>query len=321
MIAVIGSSNMDIVFNVEHFTLPGETQKALSLDFYFGGKGANQAVAAAKLSEKPVYFCSCIGDDEYGDQISQNFKKCKIEGYYVQKNEKTGRAYIEVDKSGENRIIIFSGANDKLDKEKIDKFFDKYGDEIDICLLQNEIPMQSVEYAISKLKEKGIIIIYDPAPVGSTNIESLSGIDFLTPNSKEFMFLCEKERETASRQIGETASRQIRIDFDENNLDKSMLEFKRISKVKNLFVKMGDKGVIYIDEDENLGKIEPLKVNAVDSTGAGDIFNGAFAVAFSETKDLQKSLNFANTAAAISVERKGAQSSIPKREEVLKRFS
>jgi len=312
MIAVIGSSNMDIVFNVEHFTLPGETQKALSLDFYFGGKGANQAVAAAKLSEKPVYFCSCLGDDEYGNQISQNFKKYKIEGYYVQKNEKTGRAYIEVDKNGENRIIIFSGANDKVDKEKIDKFFDQYGDEIDICLLQNEIPMQSVEYAISKLKEKGITVIYDPAPVGSTKVESLNGIDFLTPNDKEFMFLCEKERKTASR--------QIRIDFDENNLDKSMLEFKRISKVKNLIVKMGDKGVIYIGEDENLGKIEPLKVNAVDSTGAGDIFNGALAVAFSETKDLKKSLNFANTAAAISVERKGAQSSIPKREEVLKRF-
>ncbi|MDN5346268.1 MAG: ribokinase, partial [Petrotoga sp.] len=99
MIAVIGSSNMDIVFNVEHFTVPGETQKALSLDFYFGGKGANQAVAAAKLSEKAVYFCSCVGDDEYGNQISQNFKKYKIEGYYVQKNEKTGRAYIEVDKN------------------------------------------------------------------------------------------------------------------------------------------------------------------------------------------------------------------------------
>jgi ribokinase len=304
MIAVIGSSNMDIVFNVEHFTLPGETQKALSLNFYFGGKGANQAVAAAKLSEKPVCFCSCIGDDEYGNQISQNFKKYRIEGYYVQKNERTGRAYIEVDKNGENRIIIFSGANDKVDKEKIDKFFDQYDDEIDICLLQNEIPMQSVEYAISKLKEKGITIIYDPAPVGNTKIESLNGIDFLTPNIKEFMFLCEKEK----------------IDFDENNLDKSMLEFKRISKVKNLIVKMGDKGVIYIDEDENLAKIEPLKVKAVDSTGAGDIFNGAFAVAFSETKDLKKSLNFANTAAAISVERKGAQSSIPKKEEVVKRF-
>lgn len=305
MIAVIGSSNMDIVFNVEHFTLPGETQKALSLDFYFGGKGANQAVAAAKLSEKPVCFCSCIGDDEYGNQISQNFKKYRIEGYYVQKNEKTGRAYIEVDKNGENRIIIFSGANDKVDKEKIDKFFDEYGDEIDICLLQNEIPLQSVEYAISKLKEKGITIIYDPAPVGSTKIKSLKDIDFLTPNDKEFMFLCEKEK----------------IDFNESNLDKSMLEFKRISKVKNLIVKMGDKGVIYIDEEENLEKIEPLKVNPVDSTGAGDIFNGALAVAFSETNDLQKSLNFANTAAAISVERKGAQSSIPKREEVLKRLS
>jgi ribokinase len=305
MIAVIGSSNMDIVFNVEHFTLPGETQKALSLNFYFGGKGANQAVAAAKLSEKPVCFCSCIGDDEYGNQISQNFKKYRIEGYYVQKNEKTGRAYIEVDKNGENRIIIFSGANDKVDKEKIDKFFDEYGDEIDICLLQNEIPLQSVEYAISKLKEKGITIIYDPAPVGSTKIKSLKDIDFLTPNDKEFMFLCEKEK----------------IDFNESNLDKSMLEFKRISKVKNLIVKMGDKGVIYIDEEENLEKIEPLKVNPVDSTGAGDIFNGALAVAFSETNDLQKSLNFANTAAAISVERKGAQSSIPKREEVLKSLS
>jgi len=305
MIAVIGSSNMDIVFNVEHFTLPGETQKALSLNFYFGGKGANQAVAVAKLSEKPVYFCSCLGDDEYGNQISKNFENYQIKGYYVQKNEKTGRAYIEVDKSGENRIIIFSGANDNVDKEKIDKFFDEYGNEIDICLLQNEIPMQSVEYAISKLKEKGITIIYDPAPVGSTNVENLKNIDFLTPNNKEFMFLCEKEK----------------INFKENDLDKSILEFKRISKVKNLILKMGDKGVIYIDEDENLGKIEPLKVNAVDSTGAGDIFNGAFAVAFSETKDLQKSLNFANTTAAISVKSKGAQPSIPKREEVLKYLS
>ncbi|WP_113074718.1 ribokinase [Petrotoga sp. 9PW.55.5.1] len=304
MIAVIGSSNMDIVFNVDHFTLPGETQKALSLDFYYGGKGANQAVAVAKLSEEPVCFCSCLGNDDYGKEISKNFQNYKIEGYIVEKNEKTGRAYIEVDKSGENRIILFPGANEKVDKLRVDKFLNQYGKNIEICLLQNEIPMESVEYAVSRLKKENITIVYDPAPVGGTEIEIIDGIDFLTPNEKEFKFLCEKTK----------------IPFDENDPKQSMSTFKDLSKVKNLILKMGDKGVYYLDEQNNFGNIRKLKVNAIDTTGAGDVFNGAFAVAFGKSKDLLKSLNFANVAAALSVTKKGAQSSIPKKEQVLSHF-
>lgn len=300
MIAVIGSSNMDIVFNVDHFTLPGETQKAHSLNFYFGGKGANQTIAVAKLSKKNVYFCSCLGDDEYGKEIAKNFENFNIEGYNIEKKELTGRAYIEVDKKGENRIILFTGANDKIDKEKIDMFLNKYQNKIDVCLLQNEIPIESVEYAISRLHEKGIKIVYDPAPVGNTNVGILEKVDFLTPNETEFRFLCEK----------------ISITFDESKMDKAVIKFKEITKVKNLIVKLGDNGCVYLDENGKTEKVSGIKVKAIDTTAAGDIFNGAFSVAYEETNDLIKSLNFANKAAAISVTRKGAQSSIPGREEV-----
>jgi ribokinase len=299
VIAVIGSSNMDIVFNVEHLTLPGETQKANSLNFYFGGKGANQAVTVAKLSNKTVYFCTCLGEDEYGNQISENYKKYDIQGYYIEKGEKTGSAFIEVEKTGENRIILFTGANDKVDKDKIDLFLNNYEEKIDICLLQNEIPPESVEYSILRLNKKGIKIVYDPAPVMSTNISVLGKVDFLTPNETEFTFLCDK------------------LNIPENWVfEDKALAFKRLSKVSNLIIKLGEKGCFYIDNKENYGYIKALKVKAIDTTAAGDVFNGAFSVYYEKTQNFIDSLKFANAASAISVTRKGAQSSIPSYEEV-----
>jgi len=300
VIAVIGSSNMDIVFNVEHLTLPGETQKANSLSFYFGGKGANQAVAVAKLSNQTVYFCTCLGEDEYGKDLSENYKNYNIQGYYIEKTEKTGRAFIEVEKSGENRIILFTGANDKVDKDKINSFLNKYEKKIDICLLQNEIPIESVEYAILRLNKKRIKIVYDPAPVANTNVSLLKKVDFLTPNETEFKFLCDK------------------LNIPENQeFEKKALTFKRITKVSNLIIKLGEKGCFYIDNKENYGYIKALQVKAIDTTAAGDVFNGAFSVYYEKTQNFVESLKFANAASAISVTRKGAQSSIPTFEEVI----
>lgn len=294
---------MDIVFNVEHLTLPGETQKANSLDFYFGGKGANQAVSVAKLSNNNVYFCTCLGEDEYGKEISENFKNYNIQGYYIEKNEKTGRAFIEVEKSGENRIILFTGANDKVDKDKINLFLNKYEEIIDICLLQNEIPIESVEHAILRLNKSGIKIVYDPAPVANTNVALLEKVDFLTPNETEFKFLCDK------------------LNISENqDFERKALAFKRRTKVDNLIIKLGEKGCFYIDNKENSGYIKALEVKAIDTTAAGDVFNGAFSVYFEITHDFIESLKFANVAAGISVTRKGAQSSIPTYEEVIKRL-
>jgi LacI family transcriptional regulator len=153
---------------------------------------------------------------------------------------------------------------------------------------------------ILRLNKKGIKIVYDPAPVMSTNISVLGKVDFLTPNETEFTFLCDK------------------LNIPENWVfEDKALAFKRLSKVSNLIIKLGEKGCFYIDNKENYGYIKALKVKAIDTTAAGDVFNGAFSVYYEKTQNFVESLKFANAASAISVTRKGAQSSIPTFEEVI----
>ncbi|MDO7975894.1 ribokinase [Oceanotoga sp. DSM 15011] len=304
MIGVIGSTNIDIVLSVHHFTAPGETQKSDIIDTNFGGKGANQAITAAKLTKNPVYFCTVIGDDEYGKKIEKEFKKNNIEGYCIEKDTNTGRAYIEVSQEGENRIIIHPGANDKISTQKVDNFLEKYSDKIKYCMIQNEMPETTINYAIKKLKEKNIKIIYDPAPKEATNIENLKDIDFLTPNETEFEYLFRK------------VSNKIDLDLREKGL-----LFKKLTGVKNLIMKMGSKGSLLIDEKNQLSTIKSIKVKAVDSTAAGDIYNGSFVSALSDKNSIEKSLIFAAVSAGISVTKKGAQTSIPTREEIISKIN
>jgi ribokinase len=296
MIAVVGSSNMDVVLTVERFTLPGETQKAQKLEFFPGGKGSNQAVSIAKLSKKNsnVYFLTCIGNDSYGRILKGQYDKLNIEGYVVV-DDNNGLAFIEVTKKGENRIVIYPGANRNLTKEIIKKHEEKLL-EADYILLQNEIPFESTLYSARIFSENGKIVIFDPAPVSGIEKEIFQFVDFLTPNEEEIKLLTEKF-------FGEFVS-----------YEDSYFKLKSLG-VKKLIVKLGSKGVIYFEGDKRI-EIPSFKVKAVDTTAAGDVFNGAFVVALHENLDIRKSLEFASAAAALSVTKKGAQNSIPSRKEV-----
>src|SRR6056297_3639920 len=226
MIGIIGSSNVDIVYEVKEFTKPGETQRAASLNYYFGGKGANQAIACARLSKKDVYFCSLVGNDRSGEDYRKRFEEENISG--VQKyGPNTGKAFIEVSKAGDNRIIIYGGANDLLSPSHIDTFLEKYGEFFSIGLLQNEIPKTSNEYAIKALKKANKTIIYDPAPKENTLMELLGQVDYLTPNETEFAYLYEKIFGT-----------------DEKDVKEKAIRFRSETKVKHLILKHGEKSVM-----------------------------------------------------------------------------
>jgi len=289
MISVVGSSNIDIVLKVDHFTRPGETQKALEMNIFPGGKGANQAVTVAKIGERGCHFLTCLGNDDYARILSDNFERHGIKGY-LQVNAPTGRAFIEVDRNGQNRIIIFSGANAELKKEMIDW---KALSESEILLLQNEI---SFETTLECAKRFNGIVIFDPAPVQGINKEIFQHVNYLTPN--------EEEIEALSREVfGEFLS-----------IEKAAERFLELG-VENVIVKLGSKGALVVNKHKKK-HFPAFKVKAVDTTAAGDVFNGAFAVGLAEGRSLEDAVIFGMAAAAISVTRLGAQSSIPSRQEV-----
>lgn len=298
MIAVVGSSNMDVVLTVERFTLPGETQKATKLEFFPGGKGSNQTMTVAKLSniDSEIYFLTCIGNDSYGKILKEQYDNSNINGYKIV-NDSNGLAFIEVTEKGENRIIIYSGANNYLTENLVKEHAGKLL-KADYLLLQNEIPFESTLYSAKLFFEHGKTVIFDPAPVKGIKKEIFQFIDFLTPNEEEIKLLTEKF-------FGNFVS-----------YEDSYNKFKKLG-LKKLIVKLGEKGVLYFDENTTI-EIPAFRVQAIDTTAAGDVFNGAFSVALHENFDIEFSLNFASAAAALSVTKKGAQSSIPSRSDVEK---
>ncbi|SHF07430.1 ribokinase [Marinitoga hydrogenitolerans DSM 16785] len=297
MIGVVGSSNMDIVLTVERFTNPGETQKAISLEYFPGGKGANQAVTAAKLSKKDVYFFTALGNDDFGKNLASNFDKLNIKGY-IYTDLPTGRAYIEVTKNGCNRIIIFEGANGFITPEIVENKLDVLN-EYKYFLLQNEIPFETSLHIAKALKTKKKIIIFDPAPAQNIEKEIFQYVDYFTPNEEEFKYLSNKF-------FGLNP---------EEKLKEALRRFFNLG-IKNIILKQGEKEIILYNRNSIL-KIPVFKIeNVVDTTAAGDVFNGALAVALEEGKSIKEAIQFASAAAGIAITKKGAQSSIPNREEV-----
>ncbi|MBO8161828.1 MAG: ribokinase [Thermosipho sp. (in: Bacteria)] len=294
MISVVGSSNMDIVLSVERFTLPGETQKAKKLEFFPGGKGSNQAITLAKLSKEEVYFLTCIGNDSYGEILKKQYESLNIKGYKVV-DENNGLAFIEVTKAGENRIIIYQGANNYLTIDLVKNNVSALV-KSDLVLLQNEIPFETTLFVAQLLKKNKKTVIFDPAPVENITEGIFKYVDYLTPNEEEIKLLTGKF-------FGNF------ISFED-----SYYKFKKLG-LERLIVKLGEKGVIYFENDKIIEQ-PSFKVKAIDTTAAGDVFNGAFAVALSEKKGIKEALLFATAAAALSVTKKGAQSSIPSRKEV-----
>lgn len=278
-----GSLNIDIFFRVENIVKPGETISAKSIEKRPGGKGLNQSVALSKSFEN-VYHAGSVGDD--GVFLIDYLKSENINTKYIKKSDKlTGNAIIQVDDKGENSIVLYKGANFDNDKKFIDEVLDNF-DKDDILVLQNEI--SSMKYLIDKAYEKGTKIVLNPSPITDEIKEfDFNKIDLLLVNEIEAKDIANKD-----------------------NIDESINYFMATYPNINLIVTLGSKGSIFVNKNEKI-KQEGIKVESVDSTGAGDTFTGFFVSYFYQGKNVRDCLKFASLASALSVTKSGASISIP----------
>jgi ribokinase len=302
-ILVIGSSNTDMVIKTSKFPAPGETLLGGEFFLFPGGKGANQAVAAARLGAK-VTFIAKVGDDVFGTKVLQQLKDEGINTshIHIDKHNPSGVALITVDSNGENTIVVAQGANGALSPEDVLAAETEFGS-CDVVLLQLEIPIMTVMKAVELAAKYSRKVILNPAPAPTTSLPSeiFTLLYLITPNESE-----------ASAIVGEDVSSESSV----RKAAKSMHE----KGVPNVVITLGAKGA-FISNHQIDRLIESPHVVPVDTTAAGDIFNGALAVALAEGKNLDEGVTFANHAAAISVTKMGAQSSAPLRDELLKKFN
>ncbi|GAL03873.1 ribokinase [Photobacterium aphoticum] len=295
-LVVLGSVNADHVLQVPSFPRPGETLHGRNYQVIPGGKGANQAVAAARLNAD-TGFIACVGDDAFGINIREHFKMdgINIASVKMQPNCPTGIAMIQVADSGENSICISAEANATLTAEAIEADLEAIR-QADYLLMQLETPMCGIEKAAQTAKAAGTTVILNPAPARELPDTLLNHVDIITPNETEAEVLT-----------------GITIDSDEAAQQAAnVLHGKGIHTV---MITLGAKGVWLSQGGE--GKVIPgFRVEATDTTAAGDTFNGAFVTGLLEEMPLESAIKFAHAAAAISVTRFGAQTSIPRREEV-----
>ena len=295
-ILVIGSSNTDMILKVPRIPKPGETIMGGTFNTAPGGKGANQAVAASRLGGF-VSLIASIGDDVYGNEAMDGFISDHIDVKYIvhKTNTRSGVAQILVDDDGTNSIAVAAGANAKLlpdDIHKANKLFSS----VSILLLQLEIPIETVCAAISLAAPRGIKIILNPAPAQLLPENILSHVSILTPNQFE------AELFTGIRVVNNDSAARAGDVLLNKGID-------------TVLITMGATGT-YIKTSSLSTLVPAVNVNAVDTTAAGDVFNGALAVALSENHSLTDAVGFANAAAALSVTRFGAQPSIPFRNQV-----
>jgi ribokinase len=288
-IAVVGSINMDMIIRAERIPLKGETISGNQIEYQPGGKGANQAVAIAKLGGQVTMF-GCVGKDAVGEQLIQNMKDCGVNTAYVRSLNQvpTGQAVIIVGE-GDNTIIVIGGANNCVDVA----YVEAHKEEIlqsDIIVLQNEIPQEVVAYTIRMGYAHGKKIIWNPAPARKLADELLEKITYLTPNEHEVLIIWEDQGET---------------------LQDLMKRYPQ-----KLIVTQGEKGVGICHKEQGIMTIPAMNVKVKDTTGAGDTLNGAFCVGLSKGMDEIAALRFANAAAGLSVQRYGAQKGMPDYEEV-----
>ncbi|AFM41695.1 ribokinase [Desulfosporosinus acidiphilus SJ4] len=296
-IAVIGSLNMDIVNRVEKAPLPGQTIKALETSYVPGGKGANQAVAAARAGARVEMF-GAVGADTYGEILLENLRSSRVgtESVLLKQDVGTGLAFITVDELGENSIIISPGANGKVETQDV-QVEERQLLEPDIIILQNEIPYSTVAYALEYFGAKGKYIIYNPAPAFAPPENAFSRVGLLILNETEAAVL--SGAETGTIEEVHSAAKIL--------VDKGCRE---------VIVTLGAKGLFYLNREGTTVYLPAFKVAVTDTTAAGDTFVGAYATAMVEGKPVQEALRFASAASALTVTRKGAQTSIPERLEI-----
>jgi len=300
-ITVVGSANTDMVVKAAKLPLPGETLSGGTFFMNAGGKGANQAVAAARLGGN-VTLVTKVGNDIFGKQTIEGLQKENINTNFVFIDDiaPSGTALIMVNDEGENCIVVAPGANAKLFPVDIEKV--KNITEAEIILMQLEIPMETITAVAKIAKANNQKVIINPAPAQKLDDELLNGLFLITPNETEASLL------TGITVVDEETASQAAVVF--------------LSKgVQNVIITLGKKGAFFQNENLKL-KIRAPVVQAMDTTAAGDTFNGALTVALTENKDpinigWENAIQFAVEAASISVTRLGAQSSVPYRSEII----
>ncbi|BFI98398.1 ribokinase [Priestia sp. Y58] len=285
-VTVIGSSSMDLVVTSNIRPGAGETVLGQSFKTVPGGKGANQAVAAARLGAD-VSMIGCVGEDHYGKAILENFKSngVSVENMKPVTGSESGTAHIIL-AEGDNSIVVVKGANDYITPDYVEKAKEKIK-EADIVLIQQEIPEETVEYVAQLCQELKVPLLLNPAPARPLKAEVIEQVSYITPNEHEAELLFEgKEKEEVLKQYP-----------------------------NKLFITEGKQGVRYFNGEKEV-LVPSYQVETIDTTGAGDTFNAALAVALAEGMGFEKGIQFANRAASLSVTKFGAQGGMPTRKEV-----
>jgi ribokinase len=296
-IIVVGSVNMDLVIRAPRMPAPGETIAGSGFRAIPGGKGANQAVAAARTGAE-VHFIGSIGGDDFGLRLKRGLADEGIDLTHlsVLEDESTGVAMIILDAKGQNTIVLSPGANGRVTPEQIEACADTIaGARMLVCQL--ETPLTAVTRAIDIAYDKGVPVILNPAPAVPLNRRLLAKIKYLIPNETEASVL-------SGVQVvdGETAEAAARRLTDEG--------------VEQVLITLGDKGVVSVLKDGTVLSIPAIVVPVVDTTGAGDTFVGSLAVELASGKSVREAIQYAQYAAALKVTKLGAQTSIPHRDEV-----
>ncbi|ONI39795.1 ribokinase [Candidatus Epulonipiscium fishelsonii] len=291
-IGVVGSINMDMVLSTERIPLKGETLIGTDLNYNAGGKGANQAVSIAKLGGNVKMF-GAVGNDANGEKLISSMKQDGVDTSFIRKidDENTGLAVITVGEH-DNTIVVIPGANNLVDRN----YIDSVKNELlccEIIIMQHEIPQDTNEYVVKICKDKDIKLILNPAPAKNVSDTILSGIDYITPNEHE-----------------------VKILFPDLSIEECLKKYK-----EQLIVTQGENGVSISMKDDTILNVPSRKSKVLDTTGAGDTFNGAFAYALTQKYPLEKALKFANITAGISTEKHGAQNGMPSKYVVLTEMS
>lgn len=293
---VLGSINIDHILNTVAFPKPGETITGKGYQIAFGGKGANQAVAAGRAGAN-IQFIASVGDDEMGKQVCQQLKKdaVNIDSVKAISHETTGVALIFVNQEGENEIGIYAGANAAVTTEHLTQYHEDII-HADAILMQLETPLSTIEAAVKLAKQHNTQVVVNPAPAQPLSDEILRHIDIITPNETEAYSL-------------------TGITVNTTDDAKQAAQYLHDKGIATVIITLGSKGAwVSVKGEGQL--IASYKVKAIDTIAAGDTFNGVLITALLENKPLESAVKYAHAAAAIAVTRCGAQPSVPWRDEI-----